>query len=46
MAIINGKLVAEGEEIEGVKVVKITGKRVELEFKGETFSMKPGDPSP
>jgi hypothetical protein len=41
-AIINGKFITVGEEIEGVKLIKIKGNTVELSYKNETQLLKVG----
>ena len=40
MAVINGHILKQGDEIEGAKVVAITGDKVELEFRGERLVLE------
>lgn len=44
-AIINGNIIPIGQTIEGVKVVKIIGGGVEVEYQGETKILRVGDSS-
>ena len=40
LAVINNSLVAEGDELDYIKVIKILSDRVELEFEGKPVTLK------
>jgi len=46
LAVVNGESVKHGEEINGVKVVKISESTVSFEYKGQTFERSIGEGCP